>query len=253
MLMSKNYLITMKKMNNTKFTQGFSAMILVITLTCFGSTSLLAQEGTNVTVNDFELWAGLRLNYKPTKAWRISLQHEYRFKDDASVLDQNFTELEIKRKLPKGFSLAGGARFIRHNDTEGGQQGIENRFRWNADIGYKTKFNRLALTSRLRYQSRTELDEEDDTRTVARLKLGADYNIKNWKLDPQFSIEAFNNLVEEGVLSRVRLTFGTTYRLKKIGDFTAFYRFEQDIAEVNPFSAYIIGVRYAYNFKTKKK
>jgi len=80
---------------------------------------VIAQDGKYYTPRDLELWTGLKVNFKPNKLWKLSLEHQYRFKDNASVMDQNFTELAVSRKLSKHFSLGLAGRYIRNNDTEG--------------------------------------------------------------------------------------------------------------------------------------
>lgn len=208
-----------------------------------------AQEGNYFTVRDFELWTGAQLTYEFNKDWSISLEHEYRFKDNARVMDQNFFDLDLKRNINKHFSLAFGARTIRNNDTEGNNQGMENFFRWNADLGYKTDIKRFTISSRFRYQSRKEFSSDGLATKGLRLKAGAEYNIKKWKFDPDFSTEIFRVLTYRKGLDKVRFTIGTSYKMKKYGKIKGFYRMERAFLSAYPSTTNILGVSYEYTFK----
>lgn len=213
-----------------------------------------AQGGETHVVRDFEVWTAAAFRYEPTKDWRIELQQQFRFKDDASTTDQYFTQLELKRDLGKHFSAALAGRYISRNDTEGRIQGFENRFRWQADVMYKHDIDRLRMKYRLRYQSRTDVpDEGDIAETAFRIKAGAAYNIKNWKFDPKFSAELFNGLSNDEGFNRLRMTLGTDYSLKKYGELGAFYRMEIELIGAYPKTTNIAGFSYQYTLKNKKK
>jgi len=211
-----------------------------------------AQEGNTYTVRDLELWTGAQLKYKMSDLWSMSLEHQYRFKNNASTVDQNFTEFDLKRKLGKGFSTTLGLRYIRNNDTQGKIQGLEHLFRWNLDLGYDIKLDRFTVFSRVRYQSKKEFGTEDDPSKTFRIKLGTEYNIKNWKLDPVLAAEIFNDFKDLEGFNKLRLTLGTEYKLKKLGSISAFYRLEKELVGAYPFTTNIIGIQLKYTFKNKK-
>jgi hypothetical protein len=254
--MSKNYWntiaqalkITENTMKNiTKIVTG----LLIVFLMAIPEGK--AQDGKYYTTRDLELWTGLKVNYKPNKRWKLSLEHQYRFKDNAGVMDQNFTELGVTRKIGKQFSLGLGGRYIRKNDTEGKVQGIENHFRWNADLGYKTKIDRFTISSRFRYQQKNEFSSENDAVKAIRLKAGVAYNIKKWKLDPEFSAEIFNETNSAEYFDKIRFTLGTSYEIKKFGEVTGYFRMEKELVGSYPQTSNIIGFKYQYTFKKKKK
>lgn len=246
----------MKKVNKDLpvWSSSMNAFVLLLVgLMAFSMPVYSQAEGEIPVDRDFELWTGAQLRFKPKKKWTIGLDYEYRFKENASVVDKSYTELSLKRKIYRGLSLALGGRYVWFNDTEGGQQGIRNRFRWNADLGYNATIKRFDIISRLRYQSRTNLYNENPSVDVIRLKLGTAYNIKNWKLDPEFSFEGFSRLGEEETLTKIRITFGTSYDLKDYGELTVFYRYEEGFREDSEQIIDIAGIRYKYSFKLKKK
>ena len=225
----------------------------LLTLILIGTIApAMAQSGTSYTVRDFEVWTGAQLKYKLSDNWQVGLEQQQRLKDDASTVDAYFTELTLKRKLGDNFSVGFGSRYVRNNDTEGKIQGYENRFRWNADLGYKHSINDLSLKYRLRYQSRNEIGIEDEPKTVFRLKAGADYNINNWKFDPKIAAELFNGISTSEGFYKARFTLGTDYKTKKIGEFGVYYRMERELTGLYPKTTNIAGFSYAYTLKKKK-
>jgi hypothetical protein len=209
---------------------------------------LSAQDGTYYTVSDLEVWSGATLKYKFNSDWSASFENEFRLKSDASVMDQNFTQLSVKRKIGDSFSAGIAYRYILNNDNKGDVQGIEHYYRWNADLGYKLDVNRFTFSSRLRYQSKKEfgVDGRDNT---FRFKIGSEYNIKKWKFDPVFSAEVFNGLSDSEGFNKYRFTIGTEYKFKNAGKISGFYRIEQGLIGLYPATNYIIGLRYQYTIK----
>jgi hypothetical protein len=222
----------------------------------FGTPRLFAQSGTYHTVQDLEFWSSIQLKYKIDKKWSLGLEEQLRLRDDASNIDIYFTELSLNYKPNKHFGFGLNGRFIRDNDDVGKIQGYENHFRWNADMSYKHKIDRFDLKYRFRYQSKNELGitelQGDIPKNVIRLKFGVNYNIKNWKLDPEFATEVFNEVQPDKELDKIRFTIGTTFETKSIGDFGAFYRMEKELTGLYPKTTNIVGLKYRYTLKRKK-
>ncbi|MFT5725194.1 MAG: hypothetical protein ACI9JN_002318 [Bacteroidia bacterium] len=230
-------------------------IILGLVVLCCTPVSI-AQSGTYVTVRDLEAWSSLQLKYKIDKKWSVSLEEQLRLRDDASNVDIYFSELGLNYKMSKKFALGFGARFIRDNDDVGKIQGYENHFRWNTDAMYKHKLDAFNFKYRLRYQSKNELGitkaAGDLPTNTVRFKFGTDYNFKSWKFDPEFSTEIFNKLQPNEGFDKIRFTLGTTYKTKKIGDFGAYFRMENELTGTNPKTTNIIGFKYKYTLKRKK-
>lgn len=208
--------------------------------------------------SDWASWNSLELKYKLNKKWSFGLEEQLRLKEDISVIDEYFTELNAEYKIFKNFSLGGGLRFIRENDNQGNLQGYENHFRFNLDATYKHKLDRFSLGYRLRYQNKNELgvspEEGDYANQNIRLKTSIKYNVKKWPLDPKFSVEIFNRFQEDNDnngFSKYRLTFGTDYEIKNFGEIGLYYRFEKDLNVDIPETTNIIGLKYTYTFKNK--
>ena len=220
---------------------------------CAVGTSTQAQSGTTYEVRDFETWSSVGLNYKVNKKLKLSLNEQLRLKDNSSTIDEYFTQVSAKYQLVKGLSFGLGLRFIKENDDQGKIQGYENHFRWNTDLEYKHEIKRFEMKYRVRYQNKKERDTEDLSSSNFRIKAGTKYNIKDWKLDPTFSVELFNGISSEEGFNKIRLTLGTKYETKKIGDFGVFFRMQKDLIGTYPKTTNIAGFKYDYTFKRKKK
>jgi hypothetical protein len=177
-------------------------------------------------------------------------------KNNASVIDEYFGEFNVQRKLNKAFKIVSGLRFIRLNDNTGNIQGYENHLRFNLDLSFNHKVKQLSLQYRLRYQNKNDLgrskNEGDFANQKIRLKTSVKYNIKNWKLDPKFSAELYNRFEKNNLdngFNKFRLSAGSSFKLKKIGKISLFYRFEKEFDVQNPKEINIISFKYSYTLK----
>ncbi|WP_406683097.1 DUF2490 domain-containing protein [Seonamhaeicola sp. MEBiC1930] len=223
-----------------------------VSLTLLFMTSYgFAQDDTD----DLASWTAINLRYKLNKKWTFNLEGQLRLKEDISEVDEYFSEFGASYSLFNGFKIGTGLRYIRENDNVGNIQGYENHFRYNIDASYKHKIKDFSLKYRLRYQNKNEIgigtDEGDYAKQNIRFKTALGYNFNNWKLDPKFSAEIFNRFGEDAVngFSKYRLTFGTEYKLKKMGTIGVFYRMEKELNEEFPETTNIIGLKYTYTLK----
>ncbi len=212
---------------------------------------LSATPICNAQTQDFLSWTSLELGYEPNKKWELELEGQFRLKDDFSTIDEYFGQFQINRTLIKGLKLGAAARYTRENDNRGRIQGYENHFRYHFDLRYRHKADDFTLKYRLRYQNKTELGvDNNEARRFVRFKAAVAYNIKGWKLDPEFAAEYFNRIqAEEGRPNRYRLTLGTDYKIKNGGRIGAFIRLQDDLSDVDRETFYILGLKYAYTIK----
>jgi len=225
--------------------------VLTILVTLFLLHSSFAQKD-----NGLASWNTIGLQYKLNKKITFDLEQHLRHKEDFTFVDKYFTQFQTSYKFAKNFELIGGLRFIRENDTEGRLQGYENHFRFQVDLKYKYKIKNFDIGYRFRYQNKNYLDENDLARQNFRFKTNLTYKIKNWPLDPNFSTEIFNRhkkVEDTNSFSKYRLTFGTTFKLREIGNFKCYYRIEKELNVDTPETFKIIGLKYTYIIKNKKK
>lgn len=207
---------------------------------------------------DFAMWNSVGIKYSPIKRLKLGVEQHIRLKENASETDEYFTEVFAGFEIIKDLEIGGAARFIRENDNVGKIQGYEKHFRYNIDLTYTLdNIKKFDISFRLRYQNKRELDLGEGVEDIAaenlRLKMGVEYNIKSWPLDPEFAVELFNrkrdglSLIGDAKISRYRLTFGTSYNLKKFGKFGIYYRYQENTRVDNTFVTEILGLKYTYS------
>lgn len=232
-----------------------AAMVLLITFTSYSQTT--------VEVRDLESWSAIGFSKKMNDQTRISLEQQFRFYNNSSKIDQLFTEFSIRRKTfqykEEGyFYFTGGLRYIADRDKD--DNSYDHHIRLNGDLGYKHEIKRFAFDYRIRLQTKNELgysrSEGDYLRNKFRLKAGMDYNIRNWKFDPEVSAELFrtSGRYEVNQFEKFRITVGTKYSFKNLGDLSLFYRLERELQGVSyPKTTNIIGVKMMFKLKPKER
>ncbi|MFZ9028465.1 MAG: DUF2490 domain-containing protein [Crocinitomicaceae bacterium] len=204
-------------------------------------SGVYAQD--SVLVRDFESWNGISLKKSfLEKKLNLQLTQEFRFNSNSTRLNNYFTEIGADYEIIKGLEAGLGFRFIRNNT----KKGYLNEQRFNADLSYKHKIDRLSLGYRFRYQNRNEIgvskDDGDDPVSKYRFRLKVGYNIKNWKLDPYLSTEVFYATETSRVnyvptiteveniagFQKLRFTLGTSYKINDVLKLNGFYRIERD-------------------------
>lgn len=227
-------------MKNTHFLTLF---LIFFSATAFGQNEIQTR--------DLESWSTISANKKFSKVFGINLEQSLRMYDNSSQIDQYFTNLDLNFKLAKGLSLTGGVRFIGDRDKDDGI--YENRLRFNGDISYKHSVDRFTLKYRIRLQTRNELglsrEEGDFAINAFRIRAGAKYNIKNWKLDPEVSYELFRESGRYIVSSfnKYRISVSTKYKFNKLIELKAFYRYERGLGMLLPMNTNIVGFNLMFN------
>lgn len=228
--------------------------VLLVLIVFFGFGKLNAQSNTS---SDMLLWSSVGFDYKINKKIKLNLEQNLRLKNNITTRDEYFTEFAVDYELFKDFEVTAGFRYITENDDQGNIQGDEHHFRYQVDISYKYDYKRFTFSHRLRYQNKNELGiseaEGDIPSETLRFKTGIDYNIRKWKLDPKFDAEIFSRKQDNQLLlsdmkaTKYRFTLGTSYKIKKFGEFDFYYRIENDVNAHFDNRVEIIGVGYTYS------
>jgi len=159
----------------------------ILSLLFLGSSSLLLAQ----SVSEARSWIGIKTKFQISEKLHNTIGLQYRSKSDFKELDKYFFENNLDYDLSKDFSLEVGLRIGKNNDTNGGQQGIENQYRVHTDLNYKKSFGDLKFKSRVRYQISNEFGSTNPGSKYLRFKNGIEFHIDNWKYDPEFLIEPF--------------------------------------------------------------
>lgn len=229
----------------------FRLLIILTFLLYLSPQQVFGQENS-----DLEGWTAVELDIKATKKLSFSLSEHLRLRNDISTTKNYFTQLKVSYELFKNFDIGGGVRYITKNDDEGGNQGFRSLFRYQFDASYKHKVNKITVSTRLRYQNKNRLGlseiEGDVHKEQIRFRLGLDYDMKPIKVNVDMSAELFNetkSLNSEGGLNRNRFLLKFSKKIKKIGKFTIFGGFQQDIERNLTQKTSIIGFKYNYRIK----
>jgi hypothetical protein len=214
--------------------------------------SILFNLGYSQTESDFQTWSAIELEYKLNKKWDFTLEGQWRLKENITVTDQYFIQLAAEYELFKNMEMGIGLRYIRDNDTRGNIQGFEDHFRWHIDAAYSYKIKRFKVKHRIRYQNKDELgigiSEGDYIKHRLRFKSNLEYDFKKWKLDPKFSAEIFHRFEQgrQNEFYKYRLSIGTSYKIKQVGKFGLYYRFENAYKRIIREAFNIIEIKYTY-------
>lgn len=188
MMMNKQFLLLFKA---GAFKKLFIVMLILKCTTMYGQKK------------DFGAWYSISARYEIINNLRVEVSEEVRTDNNASEIDQFFTDMGLNYKINKFVSVGGFYRFIRkvENDDE-----FYTRNRFYGEIELKLPFSRFELAYRSRLQRQINKYADDVEEKAARLhnrhKVSLNYNVPNIKLTPSIFYERF-------------------YRLKYIGSYFA--------------------------------
>ena len=222
--------------------------------------SILSVQMTIAQNNsDLEGWSSVGLNLKATKKLSFSVSEHLRSRNDISTVKNYFTQIKANYEVLKNFELGGGIRYITRNDDVGNKQGLESFFRYQFDVSYAQKINKIMLLFRLRYQNKNQLgiqeEEGDIAQEFIRTRIGLGYKIKAVKLNVRLFAEHFNqpnNSKLEHTETRTRYTLKLSRKFKKIGAFTVFYGIQENNLNQEKTNKSFLGLKYAYTIDFAK-
>lgn len=226
-----------------------------IFLSLFFSFIASAQE------SDFQIWCSAsstvdfniilvpdQLFTKTKRKGSITFKQGYRFRENASLLSKQYSDLRFKLMINKRLLCAVGYRYS--TDWQVPLESaalllypyIYNKNRYYSDVIIKKKFNKrllVYLRSRYLYQGNSF-----DYNSIIREKVGISYNIRKTKLDPESSVECFYTWGES--INKIRYTLLLGYPITKNLDVDLSYRIQQEFHVNNPQTLFIFGGKLSY-------
>ncbi len=193
-------------------------------------------------------WVELEFSKKIIQNLKVEFNPELRmfggFEMDSYILEGG-----LSYKLHKYLTLAGYYRFENEYNYREKRQIYEwepaSRIAFDAKSGFELK--RFDFQFRLRYTNGSDFDDTtDDKASFFRYRAKVDYDIKNSKLIPFASVEAFHDLIAKDV-DKMRYTGGLAYPINKKNELSLFYRL-QDYSETGKESMNILGIGYSLKF-----
>tara|TARA_A100000164_G_scaffold121677_1_gene107546 strand:- start:1347 stop:1985 length:639 start_codon:yes stop_codon:yes gene_type:complete len=200
----------------------------------FFSFSSLAQE------NDFQIWNTLKLKKKINKSFTTDLKYGLRYRENASLISNQFIDLRVKYRENKRWSYAIGYRSISDYSIS---SNIQQKGRLYLDAYYSKKIKRyfIDLRSRLLTQGNSYSSKE-----VFRQKFKLSYNIRKTKLEPSLAIELFYNF--DNSFYKVRNSLELAHPINKKLDFSLVYKIEHEFNMNDPMTLFIFEPKISYRF-----
>jgi hypothetical protein len=175
----------------------------------FAPAGLLAQERARPELRQ-EFWMSVGVTGRPSflkdlldkstvKRIKTAGELGYRSADSFFAGKQVYLDLGAKYELSDHFTVGSEVRYAYRSDNG-------DRQRACALLQYQTKWERFDFGYRFDYQH--NFRPIGEAREILRNKFSAGYNIRKFKLDPQFSVEFFQWAGYQGLLY-----FGTRYKL----------------------------------------
>lgn len=206
------------------------------------------------STSDFELWLKLGGKADLSEKWRLNIEQQIRFDENVGAVKNYHTELGLVYRLSSKFDLFFVPRFIRRNDNSGDTQGYENLFRFQLGGAYEHESGLFEFKHRLLFQHRNELgikkDEGDVPELFVRYKINTEYKIKDWKYDPEFSVEYFQAIDQEFADNNnsIRFAIGTERDYDRFGELGVDYMIDLSFGLAIREVAHILSFKYTYVF-----
>jgi hypothetical protein len=176
------------------------------------------------------------------KRIRLSGQLGYRSADNFFAGRQLYSDVAVRYKLTDWLSVASEYRYAVRVGSANRQ-----RIGFQARAGHKV--GRFDLDYRFTWQ-RNYL-ERDRQRTLLRNRFGVGYNIRKWKLDPEFSVEFFTR-TDRGdgwFLLGTRYKLGTDWELAKGHTIGPNLIYDRDGRVNAPVNRIIFSIDYGINLR----
>ncbi len=213
---------------------------------------LVSGFGLLKAQDDFGASVSVQVTKKMISGLSVSLEEEFRLRDNLKEADRFSTSLDISYKPWKFLKLGGAYNLINYNHEKKGWE-VRNRYYFYATGYYR--FDRFTLSLRERFQSTYRVGVEETSKRAnpklyLRSRLMLAYNIKRCALEPYASVELYNTLNDPqgNKMNKLRYTAGAEYKINKQNALQVYYRYVnfRDDDEAN--GKHMIGLGYGYKF-----
>lgn len=204
----------------------------------------------NGQTNDAQLWADVKLEYKPNKKSSFYFQPGVRFSENISEIGMAFLEVGSGYKLNKSFELEASYRLYSKRKVE---DIYSTRHKLNIDLSYKKNWYRFNFQVR----TRVEMEYKDMLSSndglvpdfVWRNKFQAKYSLTK-KMKPFAFYEVYNPLSNTYYfeVTKHKLVLGAEYKINKRNSIELYYLYEAQIHKNNPNRFFVTGISYICSF-----
>jgi len=184
--------------------EGRSVVILLIAFALFNGYSYAFEDG------DFQFWNSNSISWKVNENWKVNLEEEFRYGDDASDFYYQHSDIGVAYSgMAKWLEVGINYRQIFEEDD--GEWEYENRP--HANVTLKLDYIGFNMSARSRFEYRDA--ENDDTKWRYRNKFGIKLpKFSSLEIRPYIADEFFVDL-EQDDLNRNRLYTGVSFKLWK--------------------------------------
>jgi len=210
---------------------------------------LLLPQCSFAQESDANLWTRFALKYDISKNTRLAVEEEFRFFNNASMLEENHTEIGIKSEIVNRLNLGAYYRFIYETDVDRyyslGHKG------W-LQIEYLLLDKDLEISVRNRLQATVQNLHSSENGHIPdwynRYKLSIEYKPKKAVWVPSGDIELWHALNPKGkpMIDKLRATTGLEYRYNSNWRWQIFYAFQKELQVANPGTDHIWGIASTY-------
>lgn len=182
----------------------------------------------------------------------VSLEEDFRLRDNFSEVDRFSTALELSYKPIQYLKIGGAYNLINYNHPTKGWE-VRHRYYFYATGSYR--FNRFTLSLRERFQSTYRVGvKETSTRANPKLylrsRLQLKYDIRHCGFEPFASVELYNTLNDPrgNSMNKLKYTVGSEYKLNKRNTLQVYYRYINFTDDDEANGKHMIGLGYSYKF-----
>jgi hypothetical protein len=207
-------------------------------------TGVYAQESWGSS-----LW--LEQSKKLFRKIDISLEEEFRLRDDFRTVDRFSGSLDISYKPFKYLKAGGAYNLIRFNHEKKGWE-MRHRYSFYATGSYAYKHFSLSLRECFQSTYRVGVPEtrkRANPKCFMRSRLKLEYNIKKTGFEPYISAEFYKPLNDplDNRMNKIRYTSGTVYKINKQHVLELFYRYT-NFMDDDTNGTNTIGAGYSFKF-----
>lgn len=230
--------------------KGFHISILLL----FFSFNISAQQF--IKVFDSGLWAGVKIDYKFKKDFKLLFMQDLRLIHQFSKINKLNTDLGFQYKINKNFKLGTNARYsynLRKTTY------YTHDLRLNYDFIFSIKLvENLKLSYRLRFQQ-TFITEKNFSgygysgmESNLRNKLQFNYTIKAHQVYVNTEIFREMKPSQLAYFNQLRFILGSKWK-NKLGELNYAIAYERELGAAHPLNYVFAKVYYTFEFEKKNK
>lgn len=200
--------------------------------------------------HEFQAWSEVGVDYKIVKRFHAKLELNSRF--DNQGLATFFPQFGLEYKVTKWMKPSVEYRLVVDKNSIGNYK-LYNRLNFNLD--FDEKIDRFSFGARLRYQyafnslSTGQYDADFDM--ALRFKPNVKYDINDFPLSPEASVELFFNPLSGGPyqpgFDKIRYAIGADLDVKGPHGFGFKYQLDQKLRNYSANLRHVLSLSYSYD------